>query len=413
MIKQIYVIAGYIVALAIILTPYTSTAQESDPMILDVVDNLLLEQQKRERKEHREQKNFRFSALGGPGYTPDYGFVVGGSALMTFRMAGMEPTERRSVVPFMFSLSFGGDVSLSLLLRPQLYINHDRIRLSGDFIYSNLSSNYYGVGFDRNKSVTRGENSTEYFNSMVTINPILLFRFRDSDWFFGATTHFQYDHIKSPSSGVVSDPDYIAVGGNAAGYETLNNGVGLVVNYDSRDVPSNAYSGTHFDFKLLTFGGYLGGDFNYQQLKIKYQQYVQLSSTKQGRTLAWSVTSENMFGDVPFSRMSQIGSPFDLRGYYQGQYRDKSAHIALVEYRHSFHSEGANFISKMVDRLGFVTWMGSGLLGPSPFDIEGVLPNLGVGLRFEVQPRMNFRVDVGYSPIEKQTLFYINMTEAF
>ena len=49
----------------------------------------------------------------------------------------------------------------------------------------------------------------------------------------------------------------------------------------------------------------------------------------------------------------------------------------------------------------------------APGKIEGVLPNLGLGLRIEVQPRMNVRLDFGRDMVNKQNLFYFNMTEAF
>ena len=42
-----------------------------------------------------------------------------------------------------------------------------------------------------------------------------------------------------------------------------------------------------------------------------------------------------------------------------------------------------------------------------------VLPNYGVGLRIEVQPRMNVRLDLGKNTVNNQMLFYFNMTEAF
>ena len=34
-------------------------------------------------------------------------------------------------------------------------------------------------------------------------------------------------------------------------------------------------------------------------------------------------------------------------------------------------------------------------MGPTMGKIEGVLPNAGLGLRIEVQPRMNVRLDFG------------------
>lgn len=366
-----------------------------------------------EQIDGKKDKNLRFSLLGGPGYTPDYGLLLGGGALMTFHLRGMEEFEQRSVLPVAFSLTLGKNIALSLLVRPQLFMNQDKIRLMGEFVYANLSSNYYGVGFETNKATQRGETITEYFSSQLIVNPILLFRMGTSDWFVGPTTNFIYEKISDPAAGVVADADYIAAGGDDTGYISVNSGVGFSLNYDSRDIPANAYSGVYFDFKALAYGDFFGGDYNFHQLQIKYKQYTQLSQNKTGRTLAWSVYTDNVFGDAPFTRLATVGSPFDLRGYYKGQYRDNSTHVAMVEYRHKFHVNPVDLWSKLANRLGFVTWAGTGLIGPSPFDIEGVLPNLGAGLRIELQPRMNFRIDMGYSPIEKQTLVYFNMTESF
>jgi hypothetical protein len=49
-------------------------------------------------------------------------------------------------------------------------------------------------------------------------------------------------------------------------------------------------------------------------------------------------------------------------------------------------------------------------MGPTMGKIEGVLPNAGVGLRIEVQPRMNVRLDFGRNFANDQSLFYFNMT---
>ena len=72
-----------------------------------------------------------------------------------------------------------------------------------------------------------------------------------------------------------------------------------------------------------------------------------------------------------------------------------------------------HLIKKMLNHIGYVAWGGCGFMGPTPGKIEGVLPNLGVGLRIEVQPRMNVRLDLGRDMVNKQNLFYFNMTEAF
>ena len=107
------------------------------------------------------------------------------------------------------------------------------------------------------------------------------------------------------------------------------------------------------------------------------------------------------------------GTPFDLRGYYMGQYRDKSSHVALVEYRQMFNTDRSTWLKRITSHLGYVAWGGVGFMGPTPGKIEGVLPNAGLGLRIEVQPRMNVRFDYGRNFVNKQSLFYFNMTEAF
>jgi hemolysin activation/secretion protein len=112
-------------------------------------------------------------------------------------------------------------------------------------------------------------------------------------------------------------------------------------------------------------------------------------------------------------RLQLLGSPFDLRGYFNGQFRDKSAHSMVAEYRHMFNPTGQTKFHKLWSRLGVAGWAGLGLMGPNPVKIEGVLPNAGLGLRIELQPRMNFRLDIGHGFRTNQTLIYFNMTEAF
>ena len=108
-----------------------------------------------------------------------------------------------------------------------------------------------------------------------------------------------------------------------------------------------------------------------------------------------------------------IGSPFDLRGYYFGRYRDRSSLIGLVEYRHMFmrkhprKKDPDNYMS----RFGVVGWAGSGSVAPGFFEHRDWIPNYGLGIRFEVQPRMNARIDFGWG--DDSSLFYINFNEAF
>ena len=164
------------------------------------------------------------------------------------------------------------------------------------------------------------------------------------------------------------------------------------------------------DFRGLMYQKFLGGDNNFYRLEVDYRQYKKVGNRK---VIAWTAQTKNVFGDVPMNQYALSGTPFDLRGYYMGQYRDKSSHVVLAEYRQMFNTDKSTWVKRMLHHLGFVAWGGCGFMGPTMGKIEGVLPNAGVGLRIEVQPRMNVRLDFGRNFANDQSLFYFNMTEAF
>jgi hypothetical protein len=361
----------------------------------------------------KSPKNFRFSILGGPGYTPDFGLLIGGSTLVTFSMDAKDLNLQRSVVPMAFAVTLGNGVGFSIVSRPQLYFNHDRFRIFGQFLFRMTGDNYYGVGFNTNKQTQRGEETTLFDSRSFQFNPVFLFRVKNSDFFIGPVVNFTYDKMINPSPGVFNDPSYVAQGGDSTGYTAIEAGTGINLSYDTRDIPSNAYNGIFLDFRAGIHPAFLGNNTTTGLLNIDYRQYVSLKKLGDRRLLAWTLSSKNAFGDVPITRLPFLGSPFDLRGYYLGQYRDKSATYLLAEYRHMVNTQPTNFWLKWAGRLGFAAWAGAGVMGPKLWEIEGVLPNYGAGLRIELQPRMNFRLDIGRSPLEKQTLLYFNMTEAF
>ena len=377
--------------------------------VLTTLDSISHTLSRRERhKQKVAKRNFHYNILGGPSYTPDFGFLIGGSALMTFRINPSDTTQRRSVVPLALAFMFDG--GLNLHAKPQLFFKDDRFRIFGVFSYKNTLENFYGIGYSTNKDYPRGEQTSEYRYSGIQINPWFLFRLGESDFFAGPQIDFNYDKITEPAAGIVSHPAYIAAGGKEDGYTNLSSGIGFLATYDTRDVPANPYKGIYLDLRGLWYHKIFGSDDNFYRLEIDYRQYKTVGKRK---VLAWTLQSKNAFGEIPLTKYNLSGTPYDLRGYYMGQYRDKSSHVAIAEYRQMFNTDQSNWFKKMIHHLGYVVWGGCGFMGPQPFKIEGVLPNAGVGLRIEVQPRMNIRLDFGRNMVNKQNLFYFNMTEAF
>ena len=100
--------------------------------------------------------------------------------------------------------------------------------------------------------------------------------------------------------------------------------------------------------------------------------------------------------------MSQIGTPWDLRGYTWGQYRDELMTYGMVEYRHMFNRRTPNKQGSSDSRWGFTGWVGLGTVAPDISSIPATLPNSGVGIRFETEKRANVRVDYGRRGLEQQ-----------
>lgn len=396
----------FFIALSVTLT---TVAKEESLAKTDSTTTTILTKKELHRQ-RVAQRNFHYNILGGPSYTPDFGFLIGGSALMTFRMNPQDTTMRRSVIPMALAFMFEGG-GLNLMVKPQLFFKDDKFRIFGVLNYKNTRENFYGIGYNTNKNYERSDSTSQYRYSGFQVNPWFLFRMGKSDIFFGPQIDISYDKLSDPAKHLPQQADYAAAGGDENGYKNFSSGFGFLLSYDTRDIPANPYSGTYVDLRGIMYQKWLGSDKNFYRLELDYRQY---KSVGQRKVLAWTLQSKNTFGrHIPLTKYALSGTPFDLRGYYMGQYRDKSSHVALVEYRQMFNTDRSTWLKRITSHLGYVAWGGVGFMGPTPEKIEGVLPNAGLGLRIEVQPRMNVRFDYGRNFINKQSLFYFNMTEAF
>lgn len=399
----------YILFFITLSVTFTTVAKEESLAKTDSTTTTILTKKELHRQ-RVAQRNFHYNILGGPSYTPDFGFLIGGSALMTFRMNPQDTTMRRSVIPMALAFMFEGG-GLNLMVKPQLFFKDDKFRIFGVLNYKNTRENFYGIGYNTNKNYERSDSTSQYRYSGFQVNPWFLFRMGKSDIFFGPQIDISYDKLSDPAKHLPQQADYAAAGGDENGYKNFSSGIGFLLSYDTRDIPANPYSGTYVDLRGIMYQKWLGSDQNFYRLELDYRQY---KSVGQRKVLAWTLQTKNSFGrHIPLTKYALSGTPFDLRGYYMGQYRDKSSHVALVEYRQMFNTDRSTWLKRITSHLGYVAWGGVGFMGPTPGKIEGVLPNAGLGLRIEVQPRMNVRFDYGRNFVNKQSLFYFNMTEAF
>jgi len=359
----------------------------------------------------KRPKGFVITPFIAPGYTPEMGGLLTLGALMTFpttpavKPGTQEPVQRSTLI---FNGSYSTTKAVNVNAKLSTFRRGDRLRLFVDFAYKDMPDEYWGVGYEAG-TAPESDSATSYQRSSWLLFPKMLFRISHSIMIGGALD-FNATTASDVSPGMAAEPYY-----QQFGADNFNSGGGLVFQLDSRDIAANPWVGVYVNAQALTYGTALGGDNTYQIYDVDYRQYRGLS--RPGKTLAWTLRTRVGHGEVPWAELSHIGTSNDLRGYRLGRYRHKAMLYGIVEYRHQFLNakrEGG------MSRHGFVVWLGAGSVGEDLADLEQVLPNWGVGYRFEVQPRMSVRMDLGFgkefyssgnSAFEPSV--YFNFTEAF
>lgn len=335
-----------------------------------------------------------------PGYTPELGGTISAGGLLSFKTNRNDSLIQRSSVPFTFGVST--TKGYFFISRFNSYWNQDKFRFSSDLVYKSMPDNYWGKGYELASTTESASSVTGYNRNWFWLSMRFAFRLKEN-LYLGPSIDINYTkahdyHLESGELKPAFGDGYFS------NDHPFNVGVGAQFEYDSRDLPVNAWSGVYLKGAFNIYGENIGGQNNYQVYEFDYRQYQTI--VKSGRVLAWQVRGRFALNDVPWAELSQLGTPFDLRGYTWGRYRDKTMLFGILEYRHTFYKQ-----DNTPSKHGLVAWIGLGAIAPSIGHFDSWLPNAGVGYRFEVQPRMNLRIDYG---VGKGTSgFYINFNESF
>ena len=351
----------------------------------------------------RAHKNIWWSVLGGPSYTPEASFGVGGAVLASFRMNKQDTISQRSFLPAGLNLSINGTIVVAGA--GTFFFNENRFRIYMNYGYRNEPSHYYGKGFEKAENLERGDSTTRFHRSYFQLYPRFVWEVRPH-FYLGGLFDLNYTKVSDVNPVMEEDPYF-----QQFKRKYFNVGIGGLIQYDTRDDVATPTRGMLLGANFKLFGKYWGGAYNYEIIELEYRQFKNVFRPRS--TLAWIAKSQIGLGDIPFTELPTFGSPFDLRGYYMGKYRDKSMAYGIVEYRHMFGSPAKYKSGNFWAKCGFVAWVGTGTIGETPFDWNKLKLNFGAGLRFQMQPGKNFRLDVGKEPGQPGMQVYMNMTEAF
>lgn len=349
-----------------------------------------------------ENKNFRIMPYVAPSYTPETCLLVTAGGLITFKTQRWNKLLNISSVPFSFGYSSNGSVTINV--QNVIYLANDRVRALGEFIYKDMPDNYWGVGYDNGNEVEESGSTTGYQRKYWRFYEKFLLR-SYGNVFVGAIVDLNWTRVSKLNPVMQQDEHVID-----DGVDIRNSGLGASIEYDTRDFVQNAYKGLFLSASLCVFDNFFVGNTSYQVLELDYRQYKTIRRAR--RTLAWNVKNRLTFGgNIPWSDMPMLGGSYNMRGYTLGRFRDKNAFSVTAEYRHMFKRRTLNKKGDYNSPWGYVLWLGAGTVTSDVSEYKGWLPNGGVGLRLEIQPRMNVRVDYGIARKEKG--LYVTISEAF
>lgn len=346
--------------------------------------NAILEYLDDSNKEKKDKK-IDFSFLGGPFYSSEAKLGLGLVAAAVYRTNPSDTACPPS------NVSIYGDISTSLLYSIGLSGNHitdnGDLRLSYDLDFVHFPTKFWGIGYE---NCRLNGNETKYTEFSIRTKASALWCLAEG-LYAGPTV--DVDHVRASK-----------IKGDEALWDgqpltTTDIGVGIALDFDTRDNLTAPERGYLLSLEQKFFPRFLAnGDHSFSLTEFSGNIYAPVWK---GGTFAGRLHGRFTYGKTPWTMLSSIGGSYTLRGYYENRYRDKNAIDLTAELR-----------QRIWKRWGVAVWGGVG----SVFRSKGIkfrelLPNGGIGIRWEFKKHVNVRLDYGFGRGESGIVFNIN--EAF
>lgn len=329
-------------------------------------------------------KSLDISFLGGPYYTNETKLGIGMVAAGIYRG------------PAGNSISDGGQINLygDISLTGYYKLGIDGVhnlknswKLIYDISFESAPDKYWGIGYDMG---CQDRNEIKYKRWNTRFDCSFLHSFLLDRIFIGP--HLLLDYLDARD---IADNNLW----RGQKLHTFTNSIGFKIEYDTRDSRFNAHEGVYFCVDQLFAPRFVGNDYAFSSTEITVSGYYGVWS---GGVLAANFHTRLTYGNTPWGLMSKLGGNYVMRGYWEGRYNDKCAVDATVELR-----------QKIYKRHGMVLWIGTGEVFPNLHSIfrGHLLPDAGVGYRWEFKKGVNVRVDYGFGRHQQGLIF--NLNEAF
>lgn len=310
-----------------------------------------------------------FSIIGGPHYSSDTGLGIG---LMA---AGIYSTSPADTTVLPSNVSIFADATTGRFFKVGVggtHIYHSGNRRVGyELSFKSFTTYFWGIGYDAGHYP---DNKSKYQLLDIDMTVDHLWRLT-GPFFAGPLAEISYiraSHIKLQRTW------------EGIPRHTLSAGVGLRLQFDTRDnltAPRHGWLGRITQMVYPRFTG--NGRRSFGSTEVSLAHYA---SVWDGGVIASRIHGCFTYGRTPWGMMPTVGGRSVMRGYYEGQYRDKCETDVIIELR-----------QKVSGRSGVAVWGALGAVYPdfSRFHGRFLLPNCGMGYRWEFKKDTNVRLDVG------------------
>ena len=176
-----------------------------------------------------------------------------------------------------------------------------------------------------------------------------------------------------------------------------SSGLGVTFEFDTRDMPTNPYSGRYLTAQAVFNDENLGSNRTYQSYSANYRAYHDIGESL---VIAWEIQGCKRGGTSPLWDACRV----DLRGFAATDFLGKGSASGQVEARW-----------RLSRRWGLVGFGGAGYIDDSFSGLKDhePLPSYGAGVRFMVLPAKRFimRLDLAWS--EDDEAIHFSVGESF
>ena len=338
-----------------------------------------------EANEPKPAKKFDISFIGGPHYASDTKFGIGLVAAGSYTRNLADTITPRSDVALTADVSTVGFYMLGF--HGNHRANADRIRLSYDFRFYSFPTYYWGIGYENGR---RGDDYRSKYLEFSFSGNIRALKQIFPAVYVGPALSFKWVRAKNPRKPELWEGQKL---------KTMSLGVGLSLHYDTRDNLTAPTRGFYASLEQRFYPRFMASPYSFATTELEFSGY---RPVWHGGIVAARLHTMMCYGNVPWSMMATFGGSNTMRGYYEGRYRDYDAADLTLEIRQNIYG-----------RWGAVVWGGAASVFPrlDAFSLKKVLPEAGVGLRWEFKHFCNVRLDYGIGRNSSGFVFSIN--EAF